>query len=418
MQLTFWGVRGSVPSPERSGWRYGGNTPCLEVRAGNPQWGEQILILDAGTGIRDLGHTLLKARGSAGLELYLFFSHYHWDHVQGLPFFEPLYQPGNTLHLFGPRPALGVPSTPEGVLNFVFRPPFFPVTLDQLRSTYHIKELESGSELLLGATRIRTCRLNHPQGSLAYRIEDAGLSVVYATDHEPGKPEFDQALTAFAQEADVLIADAQYRPEELAREKAGWGHSSWRNSVELAREAQVKSLILFHHEPYRADEELDEFLRQSRQRFPATWAAAEGMVLEVSSAGVRIASQGTRLGQRVRVSLPVEVEVRRGNGLERAQARLEDLSFHGAFLVSEHPLKMNETMDVLIPLGDGANGDGGGRQELRLRGFVLRSDPRAHDPSAPLGTGGGGYGTAVYFPGQGVAQSSTVPEKPKSKETA
>ncbi|MFQ5778993.1 MAG: MBL fold metallo-hydrolase, partial [Terriglobia bacterium] len=222
MQIHFWGVRGSLPAPEHHAWTYGGNTPCVEVRAGN-----QLFILDAGSGIRNLGRQLLTARPDARLEINLLLSHYHWDHIQGLPFFAPIYRPGCALRVIGPRPQGEATLSLSGVLNDVFRAPYFPVAASQLQAQVSTREVGSLADFAVGGARIRTCPLNHPQGALAYRIDYERASLVYATDYEPGIPELDRALRRLARGADVLISDAQYYPEELRGLRKGWGHSSW-----------------------------------------------------------------------------------------------------------------------------------------------------------------------------------------------
>ena len=154
MQLTFWGVRGSIPAPDRDAWRYGGNTPCLELR--DPDG--QLFILDAGTGIRELGRQLMAEMTTPGLAANLLFTHYHWDHVQGLPFFEPVYFQGNTLSLFGPRPQADAPSSLAGVLHALFRAPFFPVATGALRANLPLRELEPVSDFTVGKQPCATFR--------------------------------------------------------------------------------------------------------------------------------------------------------------------------------------------------------------------------------------------------------------------
>ena len=288
VRLTFWGVRGSAPAPGRHTLRYGGNTPCVEL------WlGSHLFILDAGTGLRELGHQLhselrVPESGVPGLEACILLSHYHWDHVQGLPFFEPLYFAGNTFHLFGPRPAGNGRTGLNQILDALFTAPYFPVSTAALKAAYSLGELDGNSQFTLGPARIRTCPLNHPQGALAYRLEAGGVAIVYATDHEPGQAEADQALRTLARGADLLISDAQYRPEELGAQKQGWGHGSWESAAALARDADVKHLMLFHHEPLRSDEELDALLEQARRAFPQTSAAAEGTTVELSGRDIRV----------------------------------------------------------------------------------------------------------------------------------
>ena len=394
MRLTFWGVRGSVPSPGRDAWRYGGNTACVEIAAADGQ----LFILDAGTGIRDLGQQLLAEFASPGLKAHLFLTHYHWDHIQGLPFFEPLYFAGNTIHIFGPTPQGELPASLPGVLQMLFRAPFFPVSPKQLRASYPLRELDWQSDFTVGATRIRTCRVHHPQGALAYRLDSRRASLVYATDHEPGNPECDAALRQLAAGADLLISDAQYRPEELGAQKSGWGHSSWQAAVDLARDAGVKNLVLFHHQPSRTDREIDQLLHAARQAFPNTLAAAEGLRIDLAPRQVRVDTRVGRLSQRQPLRLPVQVETQQAGALVRDQALLENLSFQGAYFLSLQPYEVQQPVDLAVPLSPNGNGHGNGNgdppaeaPELRLRGYVVRTDPQT--------TNGGWTGVAVLFPG-------------------
>jgi len=391
VQISFWGVRGSIPAPERQAWRYGGNTPCVEVRAGN-----EVIILDAGTGIRDLGINLAAELVSPGLTAHLLLTHYHWDQVLGLPFFEPVYFAGNTIHIYGPRPQGSRTHTLEDVIDTVFLPPFFPVTREQLQSTLVLHELDWESEFAIGDVGVRTCRTNHPQGSLAFRIEADGGVFVYATDHEPGDAECDAAVRRLSNGADVLVSDAQYRPEEMGA-KHGWGHGDWKSSVGLARETGAKNLMLFHHEPVRTDDELDRILSETRRDFPNTWIAAEGMSVEISNGRVRMTTRAIRLSQRAEVRLTATVETHRSGMTQQEAAQLANISLFGAYFYSRAAYTPHQPVEVVLPRaqfedagGEMPNGQAA-PAELRLRGYVLRIDPVAGEP--------GLHGIAVYFPG-------------------
>ncbi|MBI2956532.1 MAG: MBL fold metallo-hydrolase [Acidobacteria bacterium] len=413
MQISFWGVRGSTPTPAFHTWRYGGNTPSVEVRAG-----EQLIILDAGTGIRDLGHQLCLESPPNGLQAALLFSHYHWDHVQGLPFFEPLYFQGNAIHIFGPRPQGADFVSLQDILQALFHGPFFPVTTSALKADYPTQELDVKSDFTLGPVRVRTCLLNHPQGSLAYRLEHGGVSVVYASDHEPGDADIDRALRQFARGADLLIADAQYRPEQLGAQKAGWGHGSWDAAVRMARAAEVRHLVLFHHEPLHSDEELDDILEQARQAFPQTWSATEGMQLDVSREGIQLGNRRPRISQRTPVQLPVEVETRQDGVVVREVGRLENISMLGAYFLSPRSYAPHQPVEISIPLQVGATAKvvrpGAPTPfipaEFRLRGYVLRTEPQT--------TNGHWIGVAVHFPGRrtesGTSPTRAEGEKPEA----
>jgi phosphoribosyl 1,2-cyclic phosphodiesterase len=273
VQLKFWGVRGSTPTPERRNSRHGGNTPCLEVRLANGT----ILVLDCGSGLRALGKSLIREHGDKPIVAYLFLTHFHWDHIQGIPFFKPLYSKGNAFffHSVSLR-AQELQSAVEGQMVS----PYFPVDMSIMGAVRHFYDIGSKPLNIHGAT-ISSVALNHPQGSVAYRVEADGGSLVYATDTEPGSPIHDQNVREIAQGADVFVYDSQYTPEELDGEKKGWGHSSWAEAVKIAEEVAVRKLVLFHHDPDHEDTMIDGLVAQARRHFPDTIAAAEGMILPI-----------------------------------------------------------------------------------------------------------------------------------------
>ena len=274
--IRFWGVRGSVPSPGEATAAVGGNTSCVEVRCG-----ETRLVLDAGTGIRRLGESLL---GQGPTELTLLLSHLHWDHIQGLPFFVPAYVPGNRIAVVGPRTA---EMTLEETLTHQMRAPVFPVRLSELGAELGFRHVGSGDSLHVGDARITAAKLNHPGGVLAYRIEHRGRTVVYATDTEHYAC-VDPVLRDLAAGADVLIYDSQYTPAEYAgeigRPKVGWGHSTNEAAARAAKASGVRQLVLFHHDPQRTDEGVEAMEDATRRLFASTLAAREGMVIELEPA--------------------------------------------------------------------------------------------------------------------------------------
>jgi phosphoribosyl 1,2-cyclic phosphodiesterase len=275
MQIKFWGVRGSIPTPGPDTVEFGGNTSCVEVRCG-----DLILIFDAGTGIRMLGQQLIK---EMPLEAYLFFSHVHWDHIQGFPFFGPAFVRGNTIHLYG---GLNVSRTLEETLAGQMDYPSFPVHLSEMGATMKFRDLYEGQVLeIKDKVRVLNARGNHPNGVYAYRVEYEGKSVVYATDTEHYSI-VDAKLKRLCQGVDVLIYDTMYTPEEYAGEvgggpKTGWGHSTFVAGVELAKAAQVKKMILFHHDPMQSDEAVREKERRCQALFPNCQAAKEGMIIDL-----------------------------------------------------------------------------------------------------------------------------------------
>jgi phosphoribosyl 1,2-cyclic phosphodiesterase len=277
MRIEFWGVRGSIASPGPDTAEVGGNTSCVEVCCG-----ETHLVLDMGTGIRRLGDALL-AKGKP-VDATVLLSHLHWDHIQGLPFFVPAYVPSTKLQIVGTgNGAMAL----KDVLACQMTAPVFPVRLDELGAQIRLREVKSGESFMVGEARVRTARLNHPGGVLAYRIDHDGQSVVYATDTEHYAC-VDPALRALAEGADVLIYDSQYTPEEyrgdLGRSRVGWGHSTFVAGAELARAAGVGQLVLFHHDPQRGDAAVVELERKARDLFPASIAAREGMEIDLEPA--------------------------------------------------------------------------------------------------------------------------------------
>lgn len=260
----FWGVRGSIPTPGSSSHAIGGNTSCLELQLP----GGEIVILDAGTGIRLLGAAL--AARHAPLELHLFLTHFHWDHLQGLPFFQPLYGSRNVLTFYSSEP----PERTRHLLQQLMCSPFFPVDFAALESHHEFREVPAAG-LQLGAVEICSIPLHHPQGSHGYVFTHAGRKLVFATDVEHGEPVSDRALREAAEGADVLILDAQFTPEEYPQRR-GTGHGTWQDATRLAREAGVRKLFLFHHDPGHSDEALHAILAEARNEFAETFLAAEG----------------------------------------------------------------------------------------------------------------------------------------------
>lgn len=383
MQISFWGVRGSAPAPHRDACRYGGNTPCLEIRAGN-----QLFILDAGTGLADLGRQLQAEPPIPALAAHLLLTHYHWDHVQGLPFFEPFFATGNRIRLFGPRPPNRSAGGLRGVVETLLGPPFCSEPARQLEAACSFEELDGASELSLGDVRLRTCRTHHPQGALAYRLEHDGLAVVYAPDHAPGNPEIDLGLRQLARGAHLLIGDAHYLPGELVAPAPG--HGTWEAATTLARDAGVKNLVLFHHHPLRTDAELDHVVAVARRLFPRTWAAQEGMQFELTAAGMDLWARRGRLSQRVPLPLLVQVEAQEAGEPVRHDARLENLSFHGAYFLSARPYELQQTLELIVSLPSNGTGESAAEPpQVRLRGNVMRVEP--------LSTNGGWIGVGVSF---------------------
>jgi phosphoribosyl 1,2-cyclic phosphodiesterase len=270
-RLRFWGVRGTVPTPVGSNLRFGGNTVCLTADLGQ----ERYLILDCGSGLRIFGNEVSAGPHGVERQYHFFLSHYHFDHIQGLPFFTPLYDTHSSL-IFHGFTSLG--KSVREVLQGFFAPPYFPVKLSGVPSRVEYLDTD-GLPLHVADVEVSCLPLRHPDGSLSYRLRHAGNTIVFATDHEFGDETTDNALVRFSEGADHLIYDATYQQSEYESLRRGWGHSTWYAAVKTARLAKVKNLILFHHHPDHADRELDAILRVARKEFPATEVAKEGMSL-------------------------------------------------------------------------------------------------------------------------------------------
>jgi CheY-like chemotaxis protein/glyoxylase-like metal-dependent hydrolase (beta-lactamase superfamily II) len=291
MRIRFWGTRGSLAKPGPSTIRYGGNTSCVEVRADDGT----LIILDCGTGAHDLGRSLVTS-GERPIRGHLLLTHTHWDHIQGFPFFAPLFIQGNEWDVYAPQ---GLGQRLEDTLAGQMEYEYFPVTLGQLDATIRYHELHEGI-FNLGAVQVTARYLNHPGLAMGYRLEADGVAMVYATDHEPHsrhQPDVtgpatvlpvhreDQRHVEFLAGADLVIHDAQYTLEEYPS-KLTWGHSPAEVAVGFALAAGVKRLALFHHDPLRDDAALDRLVEACRRGAVAggldVFAAAEGQTIELA----------------------------------------------------------------------------------------------------------------------------------------
>ncbi len=294
MIIRFWGVRGSIPSPGPETAEVGGNTSCVEIECGSTR-----IILDAGTGIRGLGARLVERHE---LDVHLFLSHYHWDHIQGLPYFAPAYVPSANLKIFGPATTASL----REVLCQQMAWPSFPVAFDELESSYTLRQVEDRDRLWVDGVLVSASIFeHHPGGVAVYRIEHDGRSVVYATDMGGGSSP-DPALLALADEADLLIYDAQYTPAEYPGKSGGpkmaWGgHSTYEMGCAIAHAAKVGRLVLFHHDPRRTDREVAELEAQAQLSFDGATAAREGAVIQLDSIAPVDAES---LGGHVRLGIP------------------------------------------------------------------------------------------------------------------
>ena len=270
MRVKFHGVRGSIATAGEATRRYGGNTSCVSVHVA-----DRTLVFDAGTGIRSLGNELLARPG----RVELFFSHLHWDHIQGFPFFAPAFVPGNLIVLRAVDHGAGEGGL-HAVLDGQMRAPTFPVGLDVMRAELAFEDLAPGELVKVGGAAVRHTSVDHPNGCVAYRVDHGGAAVVYATDLEHGE-EPDPALVELARGADLLIYDAMYTPEEYdgvnGFSRRGWGHSTFEAGARLAQAAGVEELCLFHHDPAHDDRFMDALAIRARRRLAGTSVAREGM---------------------------------------------------------------------------------------------------------------------------------------------
>jgi phosphoribosyl 1,2-cyclic phosphodiesterase len=273
-EVQFWGVRGSIATPGLSTVKYGGNTSCVEVRAGSKR-----VIFDGGTGIRVLGQHLIK---SNPIEGHIFFSHSHWDHIQGFPFFAPAFVPENRFDIYGSVAPNG--STIQDRLHHQMMDPNFPVPLNIMQANLYFHDLVADGELEIGEIRVTAAPLNHPGGACGYRVSWRDRAVAYVTDTEHYPDRLDENVLKLAHQADLFIYDCTYTDREYHDPhsgKAGWGHSTWQEGVKLAIAAQAKELVIFHHDPSHDDDFMDGVGRSAAAAFPKVSVAREGEIRDL-----------------------------------------------------------------------------------------------------------------------------------------
>jgi len=266
--VRFWGVRGSIACSGPRTARYGGNTSSLEVRCGN-----EVLLFDAGTGMRYLGKTLEGSRVDADI----YFTHTHFDHICGLPFFRPLFEPQNKFRLWAGH-LRGAMSLRRVLAEFMMSP-LFPVPPEVFRSQLEYRDFTAGDTLEKGeGVRVRTAPLNHTDGATGYRVEYDGRSICYVSDTEHVPGALDRNILGLIAGADIVIYDCMYTDDEYRR-YVGWGHSTWQEGIRLCKEAKVKRMVVFHHEPEHDDDMLDGIAREVEKALPGSVVAHEGLVL-------------------------------------------------------------------------------------------------------------------------------------------
>lgn len=279
-QVRFWGVRGSIPTPGPATRLVGGNTSCIEVRIG-----DQVIILDAGSGVRGLGEQLIAENVTKATFL---FSHVHWDHILGFPYFRPAAKSGSELVMFGERKAgIGI----DEILEYQASQAHAPAVVPGKGARLQFEEVRPGDELQVGAASVRVARMNHPDGCIAFRIEHGGKAIVYATDTEHLSDGVDRNLLALCEGADALVYDSMYTDEEYRGEiggsKKGWGHSTWTDGIRIARAAGVEHFVLFHHDPSHDDRFITRLEKEARKDFAGAIASREQMVIDLAAGRIR-----------------------------------------------------------------------------------------------------------------------------------
>lgn len=274
--VQFWGVRGSVPSPGPDTVRYGGNTSCIEMRIGGKR-----LIFDGGTGLRILGKTL---QAQDPTETYMLFTHYHWDHIQGVPFFLPGFSQESCFYIYGQVPPEEKSANMEEHFSDHVLHLNSPVPVQEIQAQLKFHDIVCGEAFSIDDISLETRPLNHPNGAMGYRVTWQGKTAVYCTDTEHLRDRVDENVLALAENADILIYDAMYTDEEYSNPKSpkvGWGHSTWQEGIKVAQAAGVKQLVIFHHEPNHSDDLLDEIGVKVIEKFPNAVMAKEGMTLNL-----------------------------------------------------------------------------------------------------------------------------------------
>lgn len=277
IELTFWGVRGSRPNPSKYTLKYGGNTPCLSIK-----YDGKMYIFDAGTGIINLGKYMLEQKI---YKAKIFFTHEHWDHIQGLPFFPLLYYPetGIELDLYGEDK---YDRRFEDIIKLQMSAPYFPYDLENLNYRVNYHSVDLSEKLKFSDVEIEYCRLNHPDYCLAYKFTSQGRSVVYATDTEMMSGMTRENFIEFANDVDVLIYDAQYTIDEYYGNfgnspRKGFGHSTYEEALQIADQTHAKSLYLFHHDDGRKDEDLDAIISKIRRKRDNVYMAMEDLTIRI-----------------------------------------------------------------------------------------------------------------------------------------
>jgi phosphoribosyl 1,2-cyclic phosphodiesterase len=271
LKIKYYGARGSLPTPGKGTVKYGGNTTCLSFQSGAQQY-----IVDAGSGLRLLGNDLMRREFGKGRGQAVFFwTHFHWDHLMGFPFFTPNYIPGNEFKHFGSARVQEILVRQQDFITF-------PVEFSKMPSRHVFETVREGQAFQVGDVTVTSCRMNHPAGGFSFKFTSGKKSFVFATDVEHPAEGLDQDLLKLCQGTDLIIYDAQYTAEEYAAGKQGWGHSTWEQGVALAKAAGARRLHLCHHDQLHSDSFLEtRILAPARRRFARTSLAREGWEFEL-----------------------------------------------------------------------------------------------------------------------------------------
>jgi phosphoribosyl 1,2-cyclic phosphodiesterase len=267
--ITFWGVRGSFPTPKAETLGFGGHTSCVELRTAE----NELIVLDMGTGFLDLGKSLMKEKNSPRTG-HIFVSHYHWDHLFGFLGFVPFFDPSKTFKILGKPDNMDS----EKILDYILNQTFWPVDMSMMNADILFHTFPDEGLKIRDGLEVTSSLHGHPNGANSYRINIDGKIIVYTTDCEHPVDQLNHNVIDFANDADILIHDAQYTNDELPSHK-GWGHSSWQQAVEVAQKAGVKQLVLFHHDPDHFDDVLLKIEKDAQAVFPNTISARQGMEL-------------------------------------------------------------------------------------------------------------------------------------------
>ena len=274
MKITFWGVRGTLPTPDINKMKTGGNTTCVEVRIGT----DMIIIFDAGTGIVNLGRKLLKEfPGQTMPPIYIFFTHTHWDHLQGFPFFNVLFCKGAQINIYGP---IGKNRSLEDQILMQMDDDFCPISYQKLPSYIDYFEIGEEETLLPNNVQVTSKKHIHPGGAYSYRVEYDGKVFVFNTDTEHYVTRLDQRVVDISKDADLMVHDAQYTEDQMETH-VGWGHSTWQQAVSVAKEANVKQLGFTHHDIEISDKEINALERKAKKAFENSFFCREGVTIEL-----------------------------------------------------------------------------------------------------------------------------------------